>query len=254
MITAQGDLLLIPFGTASFHPEKLELAGFSPDGLRLSSASPCVLIDRALRAPLRLSSAPLPVATPGIGEVARDVEGELRLLQHHLERLCGEWTRPPRRFLQRYFEEVRLEIARNEEVLAERAAPFAGLYEAAHWTFSALLPLPRAHLHLPDAGARASLLPPTSCGSISRSGPAPGSSWSRAGEARPPRHSGGAARASAHGASRSATTTRTALQVPPMAGCSRTLARGSRASGGASACRGGPRRGISLARPVAALP
>jgi hypothetical protein len=157
MITARDDLLLIPFGTASFHPEKVELAGFSPDGLRLWSASPCVLINRALRTPLRLNSGPLPVATPSLREVAADVEGEIRSLQSHLERLCGEWTRPPRRVLQRYFDEVQLEIERNRATLEERAAPFAGLYEAAHWTFSALLPLPRAHLHLPAPGARTSL-------------------------------------------------------------------------------------------------
>lgn len=156
MITAHDDLLLIPFGTARFHPEKFELAGFSPDGLRLWSASPCVLINRALRVPLRLNSVPLPVATPGIGDVARDIDDELRQLQNHLERLCGEWNKPPRWFLQRYFEEARSEIEQNHKILEKRAAPFAGLYQAAHWAFSALLPLPRAHLHLPDPTTRAS--------------------------------------------------------------------------------------------------
>lgn len=156
MLTTHGELLLIPFGTARFHPENFELAGFSPDGLRLWSASPCVLINRARSAPLRLNSAPLPIATPGLREVASDVDGELRRLQNHLERLCGEWIRPPRRFLQRYFEEVRAAIERHCANLEKRAAPFAGLYEPAHWAFSALLPLPRAHFHLPDPRARAS--------------------------------------------------------------------------------------------------
>jgi hypothetical protein len=156
MITADADLLLVPFGTARFYPERFELAGFSPDGLRLWSASPCVLINRAARAPLRLNSVPLPATTASLREGAPDVDGEIRLLQSHLERLCGEWTKPPRQFLRRYFEEVRLEIERNLELLEARAIPFAGLYEAAHWAFSALLPLPRAHLHLPDPTARAS--------------------------------------------------------------------------------------------------
>jgi hypothetical protein len=156
MIRAHADLLLVPFGTARFHPERFELAGFSPDGLRLWSASPCVLIDRASGAPLRLNSVPLPAMTASLREGAPEVGGEIRLLQNELERLCGEWTKPPRQFLRRYFEEVRLEIEQNREILEARAAPFAGLYEAAHWAFSALLPLPRAHLHLPDPGARTS--------------------------------------------------------------------------------------------------
>ena len=159
MITAHDDLLLIPFGTARFHPDRFELVGFSPDGLRLWSASPCVLINRALRAPLRLNSAPLPVAGSSPREVASDVDGEFRLLQNHLERLCGEWTKPPRRFLQRYFEEVRTAIEQQREILEKRAAPFAGLYNAEHWAFSALLPLPRAHLHLPDPRVRTSFAP-----------------------------------------------------------------------------------------------
>jgi hypothetical protein len=156
MIRAHADLLLVPFGAARFHPERFELAGFSPDGLRLWSASPCVLIDRASSAPLRLNSVPLPATTANLREGAPDVSREIRLLQNELERLCGEWARPPRQFLRRYFEEVRLEIEQNRELLEGRAAPFAGLYEAAHWTFSALLPLPRAHLHLPEPTARAS--------------------------------------------------------------------------------------------------
>ena len=43
--------------------------------------------------------------------------------------------------------------------MRERLAPFAGLYDAAHWLFSAPRPFPRAHLFAPLAQPSATLSP-----------------------------------------------------------------------------------------------
>ncbi|MEX2453072.1 MAG: hypothetical protein WD470_00120, partial [Rhodospirillaceae bacterium] len=75
-----------------------------------------------------------------------DIPSQLAFLNLHFQRQCGVWAKYARRFVGRYFAFVEDEIARHREELASRLTPFGSLYEVGHWAFSALRPLPRAHL------------------------------------------------------------------------------------------------------------
>jgi hypothetical protein len=62
----------------------------------------------------------------------------------HLKQFCDLWAKPPKMFLDRYFEFVANCIDHHEGALAKRLAPFGNLYQASDWALSAPRPLPRA--------------------------------------------------------------------------------------------------------------
>lgn len=142
------DLLLIPYGSAGFFAEKMKLTGFSLAGLELWAASPCVLIDKASRQPLRCHQMPADFSPPPPAEEMRETAGKLGFMRQHLQSLCGVWQGPPKTFLEAYFAAVKREIAANSEELSDRIAGLDGLAGIDDFVFSAPLPLPRAHLHL----------------------------------------------------------------------------------------------------------
>jgi hypothetical protein len=142
------DLLLIPYGSAGFFPDKLKLTGFSTGGLSLWTASPCVIVDRGAGQPLRCHQMPADFSPPPAPEAMRDTAGKLFFLQRYLHSLCGVWQGPPKAFIDAYFAAVNRDIAANRDMLEERVRDLAGLAGADDFVFSAPLPLPRAHLHL----------------------------------------------------------------------------------------------------------
>lgn len=150
MIINEPDLLLIPFGTASFNPRHFALAGFSLRGLDISTPVPHALIRRALKRPIRINNGPVQFILERRREDLSGVDAQFELLKSNLVRICGDWGAPARNFLTRYFAEVESEIETADAELKQRAEPFAGLFEPRHWMFSALMPLPRAHIHLPS--------------------------------------------------------------------------------------------------------
>jgi hypothetical protein len=142
------DLLLIPYGSAGFFPEKLKLTGFSLAGLEMWTASPCVLVDRASGQPLRCHQMPVEFTPPPPAEAMRDAASKLFFMQRYLHSLCGVWQGPPKVFIDAYFAAARREMAANADALGERVGKLAGLADIDDYVFSAPLPLPRAHLHL----------------------------------------------------------------------------------------------------------
>lgn len=100
--------------------------------------------------PLRLSDglAALRGATDG---VAAD-EGLLTGLQGALALHCDVWRRGQRRFLECYFDFVERHVDEHRDELAARLEPFGRLFRVGDWRYAALMPLPRAFLHAPEAG------------------------------------------------------------------------------------------------------
>jgi hypothetical protein len=139
----------IPFGTAD--PAKA-LAVLEAGGRETGVA----VIETGRTEPLRLHHGPYDFrATPGLGS-ASDTQSRLDLIRGHLSALCDLWAKHQRAFIDAYFDFITAEIEAHEAALAEDLAPFGGLYEPADWAFSALRPLPRAHIAL-DRGRFAAL-------------------------------------------------------------------------------------------------
>ncbi len=127
--------LLIPYGTAEWRPE---------------TRGPQIAIETDARDPLRLNDGPydfaeLPPAA-GTGTVAE----RLAILRDHLTEFCDQWAKRPRQFVALYFRFIDHVIAADRAAIDTHVAKFAGLFTADDYAFSALRPLPRAHL--PVAG------------------------------------------------------------------------------------------------------
>ncbi len=148
MIINQSDLLLIPFGSDTFHARHFTLAGFSLRGVEISTSAPHALICRSNRCPVRLNNGPVQFILERRLEDLSGLDVQFDLLKSNLMRVCGEWNVPGRLFLNRYFDEVEAEIDAASNELTKRSKNFPGLFEPRHWIFSAMMPLPRAHLHL----------------------------------------------------------------------------------------------------------
>jgi hypothetical protein len=96
--------------------------------------------------PLRLSHGPYPFSEPPdlIGNASLDAR--IGLLREHLATLCGPWDRTARIFIDAYFAVIAAAIAGHAGEIASLAARAGGIFAPADWSFSALRPLPQAHL------------------------------------------------------------------------------------------------------------
>ena len=126
---------LIAYGTAEWRPE---------------ARGAQVAIDTEARDPLRLNDGPydfaeLPPAA-GTGTVAE----RLAILRDHLAEFCDQWAKRPRQFVALYFRFIDGVIAADRAAIGAHVKKFGGLFTADDYAFSALRPLPRAHL--PVAG------------------------------------------------------------------------------------------------------
>lgn len=132
--------LIIPYGTAEWRPE---------------TKAAQVAIETDARDPLRLNDgrydfAELPPAA-GTGTVAE----RLAILRDHLTEFCDLWAKRPRQFVALYFRFIDGMIAADRTVIDAHLARFGGLFTADDYAFSALRPLPRAHVPVaPDKRVR----------------------------------------------------------------------------------------------------
>jgi hypothetical protein len=147
------NVLIIPYGTAEWSPDGIAVEGFTTRALRLRTAFPCAAINRLAREPLRLNNSRYDLAFAPTVQAAGPAD-EAGLVRDYLKGLCRPWDNPATQFLDAYFRFLSDVIEEQRDVLAERLALYAGLYDYRDWLFSAPKPLPRAHLHAPqDAGA-----------------------------------------------------------------------------------------------------
>lgn len=113
-----------------------------------ASAGPAVGI--AAGAALRLSDKPYPFAEPPDLIGAATTAARLELLREHLHTLCRPWDKLAPLFLDAYFARIAAAIAAADGEFRTLAAASGGLFAPEHWSFSALRPLPQAHLPAGD--------------------------------------------------------------------------------------------------------
>lgn len=147
------DILLIPYGTAEWSPDGMAVEGFTARSLRLRTAFPCAAINRAARQPLRFNNSRYDRAFAPNAQAG--ATGEAGLVRDYLKGLCRPWDNLAAGFIDTYFRVLSEVIDEHRDALAERLAPYAGLYDYRDWLFSAPKPLPRAHLHAPPLDAAA---------------------------------------------------------------------------------------------------
>jgi hypothetical protein len=145
------DILLIPYGTAEWSAGGIAVEGFSDRSLRLRTAFPCAAINRAAREPLRLNNSRYDRAFAQ--SASADTTDETGIVRDYLKGLCRPWDNLAAGFLDAYFRVLSDTIDEHREALAERLAPYQGLYDYRDWLFSAPKPLPRAHLYAPPQDA-----------------------------------------------------------------------------------------------------
>lgn len=95
--------------------------------------------------PLRLNNAPYSYdeGIQGPGPTAGE---RLAFLRDHLTDLCDLWAKRPRQFVSLYFRFIELVMQRDHLAIEEKTRRLGGLFTPADFAFSALRPLPRAHL------------------------------------------------------------------------------------------------------------
>ena len=141
--------ILIPYGVERWAADYIAPA--APGGAPVCRV-PHVVIDPARREPLRLYDGPYDfIEAPPLQDLA-DPAAQLEYLRAYSDRHCSLWGKFQKLFIARYFAFVSDEIERSRRALEDRAAAFDGLYGYRDWLFSALRPLPRAHLCLGDGG------------------------------------------------------------------------------------------------------
>jgi hypothetical protein len=141
--------IIIPFGADGVAPEQLSVRE-TDDGRQVECRLPHVIIDPSDDLALRLNSGGLEFGEPPPLPLMPEVADQLAYLLTHFKLYCTVWNKYPRLFLDRYFEFIRDQVAGNQAELTQSLAPFGDLYEFEQWAFSALRPLPRAHLWAPE--------------------------------------------------------------------------------------------------------
>jgi non-ribosomal peptide synthetase component F len=145
-MTVTPDVKVVPYGVDSWPIEELVINRTDDGALRVDASFPCAAIDKNNRKPLRLNSEVFSVAS---NFNAPQGATPLTVLSDHLKGLCRTWDRLSLRFLDGYFAHIATMLGVHRDAIAVKLAPFAGLYAAEDWTFSAPKPLPRAHLYAP---------------------------------------------------------------------------------------------------------
>jgi hypothetical protein len=135
--------MVIPFGADTVTAAQVLNAG---DGYTYRLPAIAVHPGKALR----LNSGDLVFGTPPPLATLPLVADQLQFLGGHFQHHCGIWAKPARLFIARYFDFIEAEIATHNDELKTALKRFGSLYMPEHWAFSALRPLPRAHLIAPE--------------------------------------------------------------------------------------------------------
>lgn len=141
--------IIIPFGTDDIAPDQLSVRE-SGNGPHVECLVPHVTIDPTEGLALRLNSGGLEFGEPPPLPLMPEIADQLAYLLTHFQRYCTVWDKYPRLFLENYFKFIRDQVADNQAELTQSLVPFGDLYEFEQWAFSALRPLPRAHLWAPE--------------------------------------------------------------------------------------------------------
>ena len=111
-----------------------------------TAGGPSVTIDTTAGTPLRLNNAPYSYdeGIQGPGPTATE---RLAFLRDHLTELCDMWAKRPRQLVALYFRLIERCMDRDRAAIEAKAQRLGGLFTPEDFAFSALRPLPRAHLN-----------------------------------------------------------------------------------------------------------
>jgi hypothetical protein len=139
------DQLLVPFGGPKWSIEGINVVGVSTDGTFLQCDTPLAYIDKSKSQALRLTH--FPDVVPGDwDEIEKDADDAVALIHSYLREKCKLATDAERAFLDLYFGYCK-ELITPSEFRKMSAKPLVPPYDDPDWIFSALLPLPQAHLY-----------------------------------------------------------------------------------------------------------
>jgi len=130
-------IMRIPYGVDDFAFDDLSSA---------APPFPCASIALGAKTPLRLNSTRF---DENLLARLRGSDDPLGLIRAALVRLCSPWDKLSRRFVELYFDCILARLETHREAIAKKLLPFDGLYRAEDFVYSALMPLPRAHLYAP---------------------------------------------------------------------------------------------------------
>ncbi len=142
--------LLVPFGRPTCDMARIGVAGVCGSATYLHSDMPCACIDSTAGVPLRLKH--FPFLFPERFESIRDPLESFKFICGYIKYNCGIQSDAERRFLYHYFSWCGYRLLR-----APRGTLSSAQYPPAdnpNWVFSALMPLPQAHVYLADPAAR----------------------------------------------------------------------------------------------------
>jgi hypothetical protein len=150
MPTLSANSHLIPYGTARLLPGTISVDQVSAESAVFECRTPYVLLDTERREPLRLNGDQYDFPeSPPLRDFLETAD-QLDYLCEGLKRHCDLWRRNQKQFLDRYFDFVAAHVQDHRELLSQRLQAFGGLLNYSDWAFSALRPLPLAHLAAPS--------------------------------------------------------------------------------------------------------
>ena len=136
--------LIIPFGTAD--PERVKSLGSQRETEIESVSTNLFRLNTSATPALRLQHGPYDF------RVSRDLGTQsgaftgITALQNYSHALCDLWRKTQHVFVEAYFDFIRFSLEKEKVSLTNDLAPYDGIYTYKDWSFSALRPLPRAHL------------------------------------------------------------------------------------------------------------
>jgi hypothetical protein len=147
MAIEASDPLIIRFGVDQWSREAMAAARDSLGKPSVVSPFPCAVIDTKRREPLRLNNSSYALAFKPPEEADRDPVANLR---DCIKLECDPWNRTALDFLDGYFAALERHAVAEEAAIAAEAIGYGRLFDRRDWIFSALRPLPRAHLPIGD--------------------------------------------------------------------------------------------------------
>ena len=139
--------ILIPYGFAEWDSSKISVSTTNDDHEILECNSSHVLINQKLGVPLRLNNHHYNLRGQISMESINNTNAQFDYLCEHLKLFCGVWEKSQKGFLDCYFDFVSKQVIENRTKLERKLVDFGQLYNYRHWLFSALLPLPQAHIN-----------------------------------------------------------------------------------------------------------
>lgn len=144
------DFFVIPYGVPALRAGAVTARVLSDGEVAVDCPAPFVTVDRNARAVLRLNGDWYAFPEPPDLRTMTEAADQLAFLREHMKHFCDLWARPPKLFLDRYFEFIAARIEAEKGPLSDSLAKFGSLYDYRDWTLSAPRPLPCALLSTPE--------------------------------------------------------------------------------------------------------